>query len=81
MFYEPPKRHIERVDRVDNAWYSVKSAPVDDPGRTNMDHVTESLHEIVNLVHKESNKVAKVYIAGFSQGAFMALLIGLIARG
>ena len=50
MFYEAPKRYVRRMEGIDRAWYDVKAAPVNDPERSNMDHVRESLEEIAAVI-------------------------------
>ena len=82
MFFEAPKRFITRLNSTNRAWYNFKKAPVNAPELSQMDHVRESLVEIAAVIKEQHEATGKpVYVAGFSQGAFMAQLIGLISRG
>jgi predicted esterase len=86
VFFNGPKMPVTMFGGEEHpSWYDALKLPVNDPKRGNIDHAIESLDEITQFIKGEHHKYyaksdrPRIFVSGFSQGACMAMLAGIVS--
>ncbi len=82
VFPHAPKRAVTiNQGYVMRAWYDIVSMRVDHHAdQQGIDHSTQLINELINDQEKKGISANRIVLAGFSQGALMALSVGIRSR-